>query len=80
MLEHPAGSGSVLAHRTMLTKATAGHKPCATTEEPSGHNDGGCGLCEAPADGFDAAYGGALCRDCADRFAELRRDVGVRDE
>ncbi|WP_141212179.1 hypothetical protein [Halorubrum ezzemoulense] len=63
----------------MLTMATAGHKPCATTEEPSGHNDGGCGLCEAPADGFDAAYGGALCRDCADRFAELRRDTGVRD-
>jgi len=64
----------------MPTKATAGLKPCVTTEEPSGHNDGGCGLCEAPADGYDAAYGGGLCRECADRFAELRRDVaGVRD-
>jgi len=59
--------------------ATAGLKPCATAEEPSGHNNSGCGLCEAPADGFDAAYGGGLCRNCADRLAELRRDVGVRD-
>ena len=63
----------------MPTMATAGLKPCATTEEPSGHTTGGCGLCDASADGFDAAYGGALCRDCADAFTQLRRDVGVRD-
>ena len=65
----------------MPTKATAGLKPCATTDEPNGNNDGGCGLCEAPADGYDAAYGGALCKECADAFGDLRKDVQeVRDE
>ncbi|WP_143420497.1 hypothetical protein [Halorubrum sp. Ib24] len=60
--------------------ATAGLKPCATTGEPSGRTNG-CGLCEAPADGYDAAFGGALCRECADAFGDLCSDVReVRDE
>jgi len=64
----------------MPTKATAGLKPCATTDGLSGRTDG-CGLCEAPADGYDAAYGGALCSECADAFDDLRSDVReVRDE
>ena len=65
MLRHPAGSGSVLAHRTMLTMVTAGLKPCATTGESS-ETDGGYTFCPAPADGFDAERGAAVCRDCAE--------------
>ena len=49
----------------MPTKAIAGLKPCATTGEPSG-NDGGCAFCPAPADGFDAERGVAVCRDCVE--------------
>jgi len=49
----------------MLMMATAGLKPCATTDEPSG-NTGGCASCSAPADGFDAERGVAVCRDCAE--------------
>ncbi|WP_152418311.1 hypothetical protein [Halorubrum aidingense] len=65
----------------MPTKATAGLKPCATTGEPNGNNDGGCGLCPASADGYDAAYGGALCAECADAFGALQSDLReVRDE
>ncbi|WP_141212688.1 hypothetical protein [Halorubrum sp. Ea8] len=64
----------------MPTKATAGLKPCATADELSGRN-GGCCLCEAPADGYDAAFGGALCKECASAFGDLRSDVhGVRGE
>ena len=65
----------------MLSKATAGLKPCATTDEPSENTDGSCGLCPASADGYDAAYGGALCEECATAFGDLRNDVReVRDE
>ncbi|WP_143421130.1 hypothetical protein [Halorubrum ezzemoulense] len=70
----------MLAHRTMLTKATAGHKPCATTEEPSGHNNGGCEICGDPADGFCAQVKRHLCADCAAKPLAARRDAaGVRD-
>jgi hypothetical protein len=50
----------------MPKKATAGLKPCATTSEPNGNNDGGCGLCPASADGYDAERGVAVCRNCAE--------------
>jgi len=64
----------------MQTKAIAGLKPCATTGEPI-ENTGGCGLCEASADGYDAAYGGSLCRECADAFGALHSDLReVSDE
>ena len=67
-------------HRTMRTKATAGLKPCATTDEPSGNN-GGCAFCPADADGYDAAAEAALCKKCSDAFETFRVDVlGVRDE
>ena len=63
----------------MPSKATAGLKPCATTEEPI-ENTGDCELCEASADGYDAAYGGALCRECVDAFGALQSDLReVRD-
>jgi len=52
----------------MLTKATAGLKPCATTGEPS-ETDGGCAFCPAPADGFDAARGEPVCHACAEADA-----------
>jgi hypothetical protein len=48
----------------MLMMATAGLKPCATTDEPSENTDDGCAFCPAPADGFDAERGVAVCRDC----------------
>lgn len=40
----------------MLTMATAGLKPYATTGE-STETDGGCAFCPAPAHGFDAEDG-----------------------
>ena len=70
----------MLNHRTMPSKATAGLKPCATVEEPSG-NKSGCAFCAAEADGYDAAAEAALCRDCSEAFETFRVDVlGVRDE
>ena len=64
----------------MPTKATAGLKPCATVDEPSGNN-GGCAFCEAAADGYDATFEGPLCEPCSKAFSTFRRDVlGVRDE
>jgi hypothetical protein len=65
----------------MLKMATAGVKPCATTDEPSGHNNGGCAFCDAPADGFDAKAGAPLCKECSIAFSDFRREVvEVRDE
>jgi hypothetical protein len=49
----------------MLTMATAGLKPCATTGESS-ETDGGCAFCPAPADGFDAERGVPICYSCAE--------------
>lgn len=64
----------------MPTITTTGFKPCATTEA-SIKNTSGCGLCKASADGYDAAYGGALCAECADAFGDLQSDrLEVGDE
>ena len=49
----------------MLTIATAGFKPCATTRESS-ETDGGCACCPAPADGFDAERDIPVCYSCAE--------------
>jgi len=49
----------------MLTMATVGLKPCATTEESS-ETDGGCAFCPAPVDGFDAERGVPVCYSCAE--------------
>ena len=54
----------------MLTMATAGLKPCVTIDGSSGNDDGGCAVCGAPADGFDAERGVPVCRDCAAGGAE----------
>jgi hypothetical protein len=51
----------------MLTMATAGLKPCATTGESSEPTD--CARCPAPADGFDAARGVAVCHSWAEADA-----------
>ena len=64
VLEHPAETGSVSTHRTMLMLATAGLKPCETTDG-SNSNNSGCSLCPNPADGYDAAFDGPLCSTCA---------------
>ena len=48
----------------MLTLATAGLKPCETTDGSNSANPG-CSLCPNPADGYDAAFDGPLCRTCA---------------
>jgi len=48
----------------MLTMATAGLKPCATTGESSEPTD--CAFCPAPADGFDAERGVPVCYSCAE--------------
>jgi hypothetical protein len=50
----------------MLMLATAGFKPCETTDESSKYTDDTCALCPAPADGFDAKRGVAVCRNCAE--------------
>ncbi|WP_424015788.1 hypothetical protein ACOZ35_07640 [Halorubrum xinjiangense] len=57
----------MLDHRTMLTMATAGLKPYATTGESSEHTD--CARCPAPADGFDAARDVPVCHACAEEEA-----------
>jgi len=49
----------------MLTMATAGLKPCATTGESSETN-GVCAICPAPADGFDAERSVPVCYACAE--------------
>jgi hypothetical protein len=65
----------------MQTKATAGLKPCVTTEELSDTTTAGCSLCEGTADGYDAAYGSALCTECADAFGEFySNNMEGRDE
>ena len=64
VLEHPAGTGSVRYHRTMLMLAIAGLKPCETTNE-SNSNNSGCSLCPNPADGYHASFDGSLCTRCA---------------
>jgi len=48
----------------MLILATAGLKPCETTDG-SNSNNPGCHLCLNPADGYDAAFDGPLCSTCA---------------
>ena len=48
----------------MLMLATAGLKPCETTDG-SNSNNSGCSLCPNPADGYDAAFDGPLCTLCA---------------
>ena len=48
----------------MLILATAGLKPCETTDG-SNSNNPGCSLCLNPADGYDATFDGPLCRTCA---------------
>ena len=64
VLEHPAGTGSVPEHRTMLMLATGGLKPCETTDGSSSNNSG-CRLCTNTADGYDAPFDGQLCSTCA---------------
>ncbi len=55
----------------MPIKATAGLKPCATTEELYENTNHGCRLCEASADGYDATFDGPLCRTCATAFSDF---------
>ncbi|SFH45534.1 hypothetical protein SAMN04488066_104189 [Halorubrum aquaticum] len=48
----------------MLMLATAGLKPCETTDGSNG-NSSGCQLCPNSADGYDAAFDSQLCSTCA---------------
>ena len=48
----------------MLMLATAGLKPCETTDGSNGDRTD-CSLCPNPADGYDAAFDGPLCSTCA---------------
>ena len=54
----------------MLMLATAGLKPCETTDGQIDHRHG-CRLCENAADGYDAAFEGLLCRTCATAFSDF---------
>jgi hypothetical protein len=51
----------------MLTMATAGLKPCATTGESSEPTD--CARSPAPADGFDITRGVPVCHVYAEANA-----------
>ena len=48
----------------MLMLATAGLKPCETTDGSSSNNSG-CHLCTNTADGYDATFDAPLCTMCA---------------
>ena len=48
----------------MLMLATAGLKPCETTDGWNSNNSG-CSLCPNPAYGYDAAFDGPLRSTCA---------------
>ena len=49
----------------MLMLATAGLKPCETTDG-SNRNTSSCSLCENTADGYDATIDGPICTICAE--------------
>ncbi|MBP1923633.1 hypothetical protein J2751_002678 [Halorubrum alkaliphilum] len=49
----------------MLMLATAGLKPCETTDGSDGETTD-CSLCENAADGHDATFDGPLCSTCAE--------------
>ena len=58
----------------MLMLATVGLKPYETIDEPDTHKYG-CHLCENAADGYDAVFGGPLCRSCAIAFSDFYTNI-----
>lgn len=49
----------------MLTLASAGLKPCETTDG-SNSNGANCSLCPNTADGYDATLDAPICTTCAE--------------
>ena len=58
----------------MLMLATAGLKPCETTD---GSNSTTCTLCTTEADGYDATLDAPVCTTCA---ATRNTDRNTREE
>jgi len=61
----------------MLTLATAGLKPCETTD---GSNSTNCTLCTTEADGYDATLDAPLCTTCAETRSSTKNTTEGHNE